>query len=218
MRHTFHLIVIFTALLGALFGLASARADDVRNTDPYRLVMLGDSLTAGFNLPDEASLPAALERALAARGFGHVQVINAGVSGDTTDAGLARFDFSIEPEADGVLLALGANDALQGRSPEQAQTNLSAMIDRALERDLDLILVGMLAPLNMGLDYRTRFDGLYPALAELYDLPLYPFLLAPVALEPELLMTDGLHPTAEGVEIVADPLADYLVEHLFGQP
>jgi acyl-CoA thioesterase-1 len=214
MRHASHLIVILIAVL----GLSSARADDAQSPEPYRLVMLGDSLTAGFNLPDDASLPAALERALAARGFGHIQVINAGVSGDTTHAGMARFDFSVGPQTDGILLALGANDALQGRSPEQTQSNLAIMIERAMERDLDLVLVGMLAPVNLGADYRARFDGLYPSLANSYDIPLYPFLLAPVALEPDLLMADGMHPTAEGVIAVAQPLADYLVVQLFSEP
>ncbi|WP_417492113.1 arylesterase [Maricaulis sp.] len=204
----FHLVVI--GLL-ALAAPAMAAGDE----PGYRLVLIGDSLSAGFGLSDEQALPAALGRALAARGIANVRVINAGVSGDTTAAGLNRFDFSVGPDADGVIIALGANDALQGQPPAQARTNLAAMIDRAQVRGLDIVLAGMLAPINLGETYRQEFDTLYPALAAEKSVPLYPFLMEPVALHPEFLQRDGLHPTAEGVERMAEPLADFLVETLF---
>ncbi len=208
MRHMFHLVVI--GLL-ALAAPAMAAGDE----PGYRLVLIGDSLSAGFGLSDEQALPAALGRALAARGLANVRVINAGVSGDTTAAGLNRFDFSVGPDADGVIIALGANDALQGQPPAQARANLAAMIDRAQVRGLDIVLAGMLAPINLGETYRQEFDTLYPALAAEKSVPLYPFLMEPVALHPEFLQRDGLHPTAEGVERMAEPLADFLVEALF---
>ncbi|WP_417469376.1 arylesterase [Maricaulis sp.] len=204
----FHLVVI--GLL-ALAAPAMAAGDE----PGYRLVVIGDSLSAGFGLSDEQALPAALGRALAARGIANVRVINAGVSGDTTAAGLNRFDFSVGPDADGVIIALGANDALQGQPPAQARANLAAMIDRAQARGLDIVLAGMLAPINLGETYRQEFDTLYPALASEKSVPLYPFLMEPVALHPEFLQRDGLHPTAEGVERMAEPLADFLVETLF---
>lgn len=211
MRHGFQLFVSLYLLL--LSPVAVAQED--MEPAPYRLVMLGDSLTAGFNLPDDEGLPAALDRALEARGYGWVEVINAGVSGDTTEAGLARFDFSIGPDADGVLIALGANDALQGQSPARARDNLITMVEKGQARQLDVSLAGMLAPLNMGREYRDAFDGMYMAISESHSVPLYPFLLEAVVLEPDLLMGDGLHPTARGVEAVAEPLAEFLIVNLF---
>lgn len=211
MRHMLHLLVI-----GLLTLAAPAIATEEQPA--YRLVVLGDSLSAGFGLSDDEALPAALDRALAARGLGHVIVANAGVSGDTTAGGLARFDFSVGPDADGVMIALGANDALQGQPPAQARANLAAMIDRAQARGLDILLAGMLAPVNMGAEYRQQFDAIYPELAEAEDIALYPFLLAPVALRPEFLQRDGLHPTAQGVALMAEPLADFIATALFSLP
>lgn len=212
MSHPLHLFV--SLLASALLGVAAPAGAIAQ--DDYELVVLGDSLTAGFNLAEDEALPAALERALADRGLIHVDVTNAGVSGDTTAGGLARFDFSVGPDADGVVIALGANDALQGQSPEQARENIRAMIERARARGLDVVLAGMLAPLNLGEAYRDRFDRLYIELETEEGVPLYPFILGPVALEPDLLMADGMHPTAEGVTAMADPLADFLAETLFG--
>tara|TARA_R110002072_G_scaffold81857_6_gene187091 strand:+ start:4620 stop:5276 length:657 start_codon:yes stop_codon:yes gene_type:complete len=206
-----HLVVI---------GLLAITAPAIAaNDEPaYRLVVLGDSLSAGFGLTDDEALPAALERALAARGLPRVSVVNAGVSGDTTAGGMSRFDFSVGPDADGVVIALGANDALQGQPPDRARANLAAMINRARARDLDIVLAGMLAPVNMGAQYREQFDSIYPELADSEGVALYPFLLAPVALRPEFLQRDGLHPTAAGVELMAEPLADFIAATLFGLP
>lgn len=212
MRHMLHLLVIALITLAAPSGLAEGPQHD------YRLIVLGDSLSAGFGLADDAALPAALERELHARGVTHVRLINASVSGDTSAAGLARFDFSIGPDADGVLIALGANDALQGLPPEGLRANLTAMIERARARDLDVVLAGMLAPVNLGEDYRQSFDAVFAELAAEQDVPLYPFLLAPIAFHPEYLQRDGMHPTPDGVELMAAPLADFLVRTLFAQP
>jgi acyl-CoA thioesterase-1 len=211
MRHGFQLFVSLGLLLLSPIAVAQTNAEPA----PYRLVMLGDSLTAGFNLPDDAGLPAALDRALEARGYGWVEVINAGVSGDTTEAGLARFNFSVGPDADGVLIALGANDALQGQSPALARENLTTMVEMGQARALDMALAGMISPLNMGREYRDEFDGMYLEISESHAVPLYPFLLEAVALESTLLMGDGMHPTARGVEAIAEPLADFMIANLF---
>jgi acyl-CoA thioesterase-1 len=216
MRHTLHLFVRILSLVFLLPSSVALAAEEEEDAPaPYQLVMLGDSLTAGFNLPDDAALPAALERALAARGYSHISVINAGLSGDTTAGGLARFDFSVGPEANGVLLALGANDALQGIDPVRAKANIDAMISKAKARNLDIAMAGMLAPFNMGETYRDAFDGMYPDLAEAHTVPLYPFLLEPIIFDPDLLLSDGMHPNIEGAEALAGPLADFLIENLF---
>ncbi|SDM16709.1 (3S)-malyl-CoA thioesterase [Maricaulis salignorans] len=211
MRHMLHLIVI------GLLGL-TAPAFALDDEPAYRLVVLGDSLSAGFGLSDNEALPARLDQALAARGLAQVIVLNAGVSGDTTAGGLARFDFSVGPDADGVVIALGANDALQGQPPARTRANLAAMIDLARARNLDIVLAGMQAPVNMGVEYRAQFDAIYPDLSQAEDIALYPFLLGPVILRPELLQRDGLHPTAEGVELMAAPLADFIATALFVLP
>ena len=207
MRHLHHLVVIL-----ALAFAPQALGEE----EGYVLVMVGDSLTAGFNLSDEAALPARLEAALAERGLDHVVVVNAGVSGDTSASGLSRYAFSLPPETDGVVIALGANDALQGRPVDAMRANIEAMIDHSSGRGHDVVLAGMRAPVNLGEVYREEFDAVYEEIAEARSVALYPFLLEPVALEADLLMSDGMHPTAEGVEAMAAPLADFLAEALFG--
>jgi acyl-CoA thioesterase-1 len=209
MRHLLHLLVIL-----GFVAAAPAHAAETEE-DSYVLVMVGDSLTAGFSLADEAALPARLQAALAARGLDHVEVVNAGVSGDTSASGLSRYAFSLPPETDGVVIALGANDALQGRPVEAMRANLDAMIAHSREQGHDIVLAGMRAPVNLGEVYRAEVDGAYAEIAEAQAVPLYPFLLAPVALEPDFLMADGMHPTAEGVERMAAPLAEFLAQALF---
>ena len=212
MRHVHHLLV---SALCALPASAPALADEAADRlDGYVLIVFGDSLTAGFGLSEDQALPASLDRALAERGLDGVDVRNAGVSGDTSASGLARFDFSIGGEADGVLIALGGNDALQGRPPAELEANLAEMIARARGREIDVLLAGMRAPRNLGAAYAEEFDAVYADLARETSTPLYPFLLEPVALRVELLMADGVHPTAEGVTAMAEPLADFVADAL----
>ena len=180
----------------------------------YDLVMLGDSLTAGYRLPASAALPARLDAALEARGFAHVRVINAGVSGDTAADGLRRFDFSVPETAEGVLIALGGNDLLQRRAPDAAAADLDALVVRAQARGLDVFLAGVSVPTNVDRAYAADFASIYPALAARHDVPLYPELLAPLAERRDLFMSDGVHPTAEGVDALAGPLADFLARRL----
>lgn len=168
---------------------------------PLKIVAFGDSLTAGYNLPQDASFAAQLQAALRARGH-EVEVIQGGVSGDTTADGLARLDWTVQPGTDGVIVELGANDALRGIDPAEMRKNLDAILARLKERHVPAFLAGMLAPRNLGADYAKSFDATYPALAQKYGVPLYPFFLDGVAGNPKLNLSDGLHPTREGVAII----------------
>ncbi len=167
--------------------------------DPFRIVGFGDSLMAGYQLEGGQSFPEKLEAALKANSH-DVVIANAGVSGDTTAGGLSRLDWSVPDETDLVILELGANDMLRGIPPELTEKNLVSMIERLRERDIDVLLVGMLAAPNLGRDYGEAFEAIYPRLAETYELPLYPFFLDGVAAERSLLLGDGMHPNAEGVD------------------
>lgn len=178
---------------------------------PYTLVILGDSLTAGLGLPKAQAFPSVLEGLLQQQGY-QVRIRNAGVSGDTVAAGLARLDWSVAKDANGVLVALGANDMLQGIDPAATRRDLSAILARLRARKLDVALAGMRAGVNWGDGYARAFDGLFPALARQYEAPLYPFLLEGVALDPALNQADGLHPNAEGAKRVAMRLAPFVAK------
>lgn len=171
---------------------ATARAETIR------LVGFGDSLMAGYQLPPEDAFPARLEKALKEKGL-DVAVANAGVSGDTSSGGLARIDWSIPDGTKGVILELGANDALRGIPPEETRKNIEAMIARLKERGIAVLLAGMMAPPNMGADYAARFNPIYPELAEKYGLELYPFFLDGVVTDAALKLEDGMHPNGNGV-------------------
>ncbi|MCB1428354.1 MAG: arylesterase [Nitratireductor sp.] len=166
---------------------------------PSVVVVLGDSLVAGYGLDESDAFPQKLEKALLSANVA-VKIINAGVSGDTSAGGLARLDWSVPPEASAVIVELGANDALRGLSPDATMQNLDAIITRLQERGIKVLLAGMLSPPNMGRDYEAAFNGIYPALAEKHDIDLYPFFLDGVAGNPELNQPDGMHPTAQGVD------------------
>lgn len=186
-----------------------ARASD----RPVRIVALGDSLTAGFNLPGSAAFPVRLGKALKAKGLA-VDMVNAGVSGDTASGGLARVDWSVPEGTDAVILELGANDMLRGIDPAVTRRALEEIVRRLTERHIPVLLAGMLAAPNLGPDYAKAFDAIFPDLAAKYDLLLYPFFLDGVVADPKLNQQDGLHPTAAGVDkIVAGilPKAEELV-------
>ncbi len=164
-----------------------------------RLVAFGDSLTAGLGLPRPDAFPAKLEAALKARGY-DVSIGNAGVSGDTTSAGLARLDWSVPAGTDGVIVELGANDMLRGQDPALTRKNLTEIIARLKARNLPILLAGMRAAPNYGADYQRNFDAIFPELAAQNGLLLYPFFLDGVAGQRGLNQADGLHPTAAGVD------------------
>ena len=176
---------------------ASAHAAD----RPVRIVVLGDSLSAGFGLTAGDALPAKLERALKAKGLA-VAIENAGVSGDTASGGLSRLDWSVGEGVDAVIVELGANDALRAIDPKVTRSALEAIIKRLKERRIAVLIAGMLAPRNLGPDYAKAFDPIYPELAAAHDLILYPFILEGVAGNSALNQGDGIHPTAAGVDVM----------------
>ena len=182
---------------------------------PLRLLALGDSLTAGYGLPQPDGFVPRLERALRDKGY-NVQVINAGVSGDTTAGGLARLDWALADKPDAVLVELGANDMLRGLDPDATRANLDAILKRVTERRLPVLLAGMYATPSLGSAYTTRFNAIYPDLARKYDVPLYPFFLDGVATDTVLNQQDGIHPSAEGVRIIVERITPYVARLLDG--
>jgi acyl-CoA thioesterase-1 len=195
---------LLAALLLAMAALPLGAADKVP-----RILALGDSLTAGFGLPAEQALPVRLQARLAADGVA-AEIINAGVSGDTTAGGLARLDWVLAAKPDIVMVELGANDCLRGLDPKSVYDNLDQILTRIKATGAKVLLVGMLSPPNWGDDYKRQFDPIYPALAEKHGVPLDPFILAGVAMDPTLNQGDMLHPNAQGVEVLAARIAPYL--------
>ncbi|MBY5408578.1 arylesterase [Rhizobium leguminosarum] len=189
----------FTVIAVSLF---LATAADARTIN---LVGFGDSLMAGYQLPPGDGFPEKLQVALKAKGL-DVTIANAGVSGDTTTGGLARIDWSVPDGTDGVVLELGANDALRGIPPEESEKNLDQMIARLKERGIAVLLAGIIAPPNMGADYAARFNPIYQKLSKKHGLPLYAFFLDGVALEAGLKLDDGMHPNARGVDVMVEKM------------
>jgi acyl-CoA thioesterase-1 len=173
-------------------------------SDRPRIIFLGDSLTAGLGLDIKDSFPSVIQERLEQRGY-TFEVVNAGVSGDTSAGGLRRLEWAM---ADGnprvLVVALGGNDGLRGLPPEQLEQNLATIIERAQKRGLTVILAGMEAPPNFGADYTARFRAVYPTLAKRYDVALIPFLLEGVAGDPAFNQSDGIHPNQRGARVVAD--------------
>ena len=168
-----------------------------------RVVILGDSLTAGLGLPIEQSYPSLLQERLTESGLDY-EVVNAGVSGDTSAGGLSRLDWALDGDVRVLVVALGGNDGLRGLPVEQLKRNLATIVERAQARGIAVILAGMEAPPNYGREYIVAFHKVYPALASQYHVPLVPFLLQGVAGSDALNQRDGIHPTAAGARIVAD--------------
>ncbi len=178
---------------------ASAQAQPAAK--PVKLVVLGDSLSAGLGLPGQEAFPAKLQKALQAKDIA-VDMTNAGVSGDTSSGGRDRLDWSVPDGTDGVIVELGANDALRGIDPDLTRGALTDIVTRLKARGIAVMLCGMLAPPNYGADYAARFNSIYPDLAKQFEVPLYPFFLDGVAADAKLNQADGIHPTAAGVDII----------------
>jgi acyl-CoA thioesterase I len=191
-------------------------AGDASATSLPRIVVLGDSLTAGLGLPTQQAYPALLQERLKNAGLNY-QVTNAGVSGDTSAGGLARLDWALDGDVRVLIVALGGNDGLRGLPAEQLQRNLAQIIERAQARDIKVVLAGMEAPPNYGRDYIVNFHKVYPALAKEYRVTLVPFLLQGVAGDEALNQRDGIHPTAAGARIVADNVWSVLEPILEGE-
>lgn len=176
---------------------------------PTTVLVLGDSLTAGYGLAPEDAFPVRLEAQLARRGHA-VNIVNAGISGDTSSGGLARLEWSLTDRPDVVIIELGANDALRGLPSEQTRNNLAAIIERLKQDNIKVLLTGMKAPRNLGEQYYTSFDALYPSLAEQFRVAFYPFFLDGVAGVVELNQDDGIHPNADGVAVIVKRIIPYL--------
>lgn len=181
-----------------------------------RILAFGDSLTAGLGVAPDQAFPAQLAARLKRDGY-DVTVENGGVSGDTTADGLARLDWAMGDHPDVVLVELGANDMLRDLDPRQTEANLDTILARLRAAKVKVLLLGMRAAGNWGADYEKTFDAIYPALAKKYGVPLYPFFLDGVALDPKLNQADGLHPTAAGVAVIVGRIAP-AVERLLGTP
>lgn len=200
------------AAIALVLAVLPARAEALR------IVALGDSLTAGYGLEPGESFTGRLEAALKARGH-DIVIVNAGVSGDTASDGLNRVDWSVGEDADAVIVELGANDALRGVDPAITRDALDRILVRLGERGLPVLLVGMMAPPNLGQDYGARFNPIYPELAAEHGVLLYPFFLEGVAARADLNQPDGIHPNAEGVAIIVErivPSVEALIEAAAG--
>jgi acyl-CoA thioesterase-1 len=203
-RH-FNKCARIVTLAAIAFGVALGSAEAA----PVKLLALGDSLTAGYGLQPEEAFPARLEAALKQQGL-DVQVINAGVSGDTSAGGLARVDWALADKPNLALVELGANDALRGVDPRVTEGNLGRILAKLKAAGVPVLLMGLPGPGNFGKEYQDDFSAIYPTLAQKYAVPLYPFFLDGVALDPKLNQPDMLHPNSAGVDIIVDRVMPYV--------
>ena len=212
-----HIIVLILAVL--MTGNANAQAPAAALGKPLKMVVLGDSLSAGLGLSANAAFPQRLQKTLESKGI-KVDMVNAGVSGDTASGGRDRLDWSVPEGTDAVIVELGANDALRGTDPAVTRAALSDILTRLKARKIAVLLCGMLAPPNYGSDYASRFNAIYPELARSFDVQLYPFFLDGVATDKKLNQADGIHPTAEGVDLIVKnilPMVEALLGTISGQ-
>jgi len=203
----------FAALALAVWVCAMAGGVRAADDRPVKIVVLGDSLSAGLGLPADAAFPERLAQALKAKGIA-ATVANAGVSGDTASGGLGRLDWSVPDGTSAVIVELGANDALRGIDPRVTKAALDGILTKLRDRHIFVLLAGMQAPRNMGADYVQAFDAIYPALASAHRVVFYPFFLEGVATDAKLNQADGLHPTAAGVDVIVArilPLVEQLI-------
>jgi acyl-CoA thioesterase-1 len=201
----------------ALFALPFLAAGPALAARAKVVTVLGDSITAGYGLPAAAAVPAQLQLALRKLGVNAV-VRAAGVSGDTTAGGLSRVDFSVRKDTDLAIVALGANDLLQGQDPRRARANLDGIIRKLKARRIGVVLTGIAAPVEIGGGYARDFNAIFPALARAHGVPLYPNLLDGVARRPALNQPDGIHPNARGAQIIAARLAPTVAKALAARP
>jgi acyl-CoA thioesterase-1 len=196
------MLVLGMALMMAGTAFAETPAPNApQSSKPIKIVVLGDSLSAGLGLSASAAFPDRLQKALNTKGIA-VDMINAGVSGDTSSGGRDRLDWSVPEGTQAVILELGANDALRGTDPAVTRSALSDILTRLKARGIAVLLCGMVAPPNYGSDYAARFNAIYPDLAKSFAVPLYPFFLEGVAADAKLNQADGMHPTPEGVDVI----------------
>ncbi|MGH6892576.1 MAG: arylesterase [Dongiaceae bacterium] len=201
---------VLAAILAALLVLPGP-AVRLSAAEPVRILAFGDSLTAGYGLAETDTLTTQLADALTKMGR-PATVINGGVSGDTSADGLARLDWALADKPQVMILALGANDMLRGLDPSTTRANLEGIIAKAQAAGVEILLAGMLAPPNLGPDYKSAFDAIYPGLAKAHSLILMPFLLQDVAQDSDLNQADGLHPNGKGVAVIVRNLLPYLTQ------
>lgn len=199
-------LALCAALLASAFGSRAA---------PVTILAFGTSLTQSFGVPPGEEFTAVLQARLKAAGL-DAQLINAGVSGDTTADGVSRQDWSLADHPDAAILEMGSNDALRGLDPQQTEKNLSIMLAKFKAAHVPVLLVGMKAPRNLGAGYAQQFDSIYPRLAEQFGDILYPFILDGVVLDPRLNQADGIHPNAAGVKVIVARMLPY-VERLVAE-
>ena len=179
-----------------------------------KVVLFGDSLMAGYGLPKEHHLSLVLQNNLNKAGLS-IEVINGSVSGSTSSGGLNRAEWTLsENNIDLMILCLGANDMLRGISPKETKKNLEKIINIAQNKNIKVILAGMIAPTSHGFKYKKNFDKIYPDLSKQYNLPLIPFLLEDVALKPELNLSDGMHPNSKGTVVISETLQEMILKNL----
>ena len=200
-RMFYQIVAVSCALLVSATILGASSPQLARAATPIHLVALGDSLTAGYGLAAENGFVARLKAAVAAQGI-DVEIADAGVSGDTASAGLARLDWSVPEGTDAAIVELGANDMLRGIDPQVTRNALDAILARLAQRHIAVMLCGMKAAPNLGADYARAFERIYPELAEKYGALLYPFFLDGMAANRALTQQDGLHPNAAGVDVI----------------
>jgi acyl-CoA thioesterase-1 len=197
-------------MLALLVNAAMGLPGDARAAQgSQKILALGDSLTAGYNLPAADSFPAKLEKALRAEGY-QVTVANAGVSGDTSAGGRARLAWALADKPDVAIVELGANDGLRGLDPRETYANLDAILAGLKQAGVKVLLAGMLAPPNLGREYGAEFKDVYARLKAKHDVVYYPFFLDGVATNPDLNLGDGLHPNAKGVEVIVERMLPYV--------
>jgi len=216
-----HIRVLIVALMttGPVLAQAQAQAPATASAKPVKMVVLGDSLSAGLGLSASTAFPARLQKALDSKGI-KVDMINAGVSGDTSSGGRDRLDWSIPEGTEAVILELGANDALRGTDPAVTRAALSDILTQLKARKIAVLMCGMLAPPNYGREYAARFNAIYPELSKSFGVPLYPFFLEGVAADAKLNQPDGLHPTAEGIDVIVKnilPMVEAFLGTISGQ-
>lgn len=202
--------IVLAAFVAAVLSVSAAQAD------PIRILGLGDSLMAGYGLAEEDAFPTRLEAELRARGH-EVEIINAGVSGDTTAGGRARLAWSLADDPDAVLVELGGNDGLRGLPPQETKANLDAILSELARHDIPTLFTGMLAPPNLGQEYGAEFQAVFHDLADEHDVVFDPFFLEGVAAMEALNQTDGIHPNRKGVDVIVDrilPKVEALIDRV----
>jgi acyl-CoA thioesterase-1 len=179
---------------------------------PLRLIAFGDSLTHGYGLDQGDGFVPQLDAWLAENGHPEVEVVNMGVSGDTTSGGRARLDWALGDGADALILELGGNDMLRGVDPAVSRDNLRAMLEELAARDIPVLLAGIEAPLNYGPEFKAAFDGMYADLSAEYGTLLYPSFVDGLVGEPGLMQSDGIHPNADGVAKIVEGIGPLVLE------